>query len=319
MEFASFKENFDALTNFNVGQVNPEYLPWAFKTGREERLENPTIIDPRIRRSDDWDFPTNKFPTLGWLGRVHRGTPWQTVYFKAAPPPVRGQDKWLEPGVHYSLRAHPTNDWALADVFTVAQHPNASRGRLSVNQTNGAAWSALLSGAEVSTVVDAGGQQVVTNAIIQPVLVEPHVETIVRAINARREALPGKVFNSLREFMAIPQLTTNSPYLTPPYVSRIPPAGALTDRDYEAIPEKILSLIHVGEPRFVVYAFGQSLKPAPQSIVTGGNYRGLVTNYEVSGELATRTVMRVELDQANPPGPPIPRVIVESFNISSPD
>jgi len=43
---------------------------------------NVNVKDPLVRRSDDWDFPTNKFPNLGWLGRVHRGTPWQTVYLK---------------------------------------------------------------------------------------------------------------------------------------------------------------------------------------------------------------------------------------------
>ena len=36
-----------------------------------------------MSQSDNWNFPTNKYPTVGWLGRVHRGTPWQTVYFKA--------------------------------------------------------------------------------------------------------------------------------------------------------------------------------------------------------------------------------------------
>jgi hypothetical protein len=41
---------------------------------------NLSFKDPLVRGSDDWDFPTNKFPGIGWLGRVHRGTPWQTVY-----------------------------------------------------------------------------------------------------------------------------------------------------------------------------------------------------------------------------------------------
>ena len=36
-----------------------------------------------VTRSDDWDFPTNKFPNIGWLGRVHRGTPWQTIDMKS--------------------------------------------------------------------------------------------------------------------------------------------------------------------------------------------------------------------------------------------
>ena len=45
---------------------------------------NRTYKDPLIWCPDNWDFPTNKFPTVGWLGRVHRGTPWQTVYLKAS-------------------------------------------------------------------------------------------------------------------------------------------------------------------------------------------------------------------------------------------
>ena len=36
-----------------------------------------------MAQSDGWDFPTNKLPNIGWLGRVHRGSPWQTVYMKS--------------------------------------------------------------------------------------------------------------------------------------------------------------------------------------------------------------------------------------------
>ena len=49
--------------------------------------------DPRVRRSDDWDFPLNKFGNVGWLGRVHRGTPWQTIYLKAQAVP---EDTWID-------------------------------------------------------------------------------------------------------------------------------------------------------------------------------------------------------------------------------
>ena len=45
---------------------------------------NLAFKDPLVRVSDNWDFPANKFPTVGWLGRVHRGTPWQTIYLKAS-------------------------------------------------------------------------------------------------------------------------------------------------------------------------------------------------------------------------------------------
>src|ERR1044072_8889583 len=42
-------------------------------------------------------------------------------------------------------------DWRLLDVFTTAANENATRGLLSVNQTNRAAWSAVLSGVVVPT------------------------------------------------------------------------------------------------------------------------------------------------------------------------
>src|SRR5207247_5997556 len=104
--------------------------------------------DPGIWSPDNWDFPTNKFPSIGWLGRVHRGTPWQTIYLKAAEAPL---ENWLMPnGPSTSMAAHPTNDWRILDLFTTALHPNATRGQLSVNQTNQAAWSALLSGIAVT-------------------------------------------------------------------------------------------------------------------------------------------------------------------------
>jgi hypothetical protein len=224
------------------------------------------------------------------------------------------------------MRAHPTNDWRLADVFTVAQHPNASRGRLSVNQTNEAAWSALLSGIEVTTLTNTPAGVTASRAIAQPIVVEPAVRQIVEAINTRRENLRGKVFDRLSEFLAVPELTTDSPYLKAPYTTlRLPgpesPAFPLRDEDIERIPQESLSLLKPGEARFVIYAFGQSLKPAPQSVIPGGNYRGLCVNYEVTGELAARAIVRMELDYPQPPqpGPPRVRAVIESFNILPPD
>ena len=74
------------LTNSNLGcreravcalgrQSQPHPAAAGLRPPREGPLHHP--------RSDDWQFPTNKFPNLGWIGRVHRGTPWQTVYLKS--------------------------------------------------------------------------------------------------------------------------------------------------------------------------------------------------------------------------------------------
>ena len=44
----------------------------------------------------------------------------------------------------------PQNDWQLLDLFTTAHdNKNASRGQLSINQTNAAAWAAVLDGVMV--------------------------------------------------------------------------------------------------------------------------------------------------------------------------
>ena len=84
---------------------------------------------------------------------------------------------------------------------------------------------------------------------------------------------------------------------------------------YERIPQQILSLLKDDEPYVVIYAFGQSLRPAENSIVkTPGPYRNLCTNYVVTGEVATKTAVRIEklpLQQ----GKQLYRAVVESYNI----
>lgn len=64
------------------GRKNQRYRPWPSTLAEAANQYNIAHKDPLIRRSDDWQFPANKFPNIGWLGRVHRGTPWQTIYLK---------------------------------------------------------------------------------------------------------------------------------------------------------------------------------------------------------------------------------------------
>ena len=58
--------------------------------------------------------------------------------------------------------------------------------------------------------------------------------------------------------------------------------------------------------RYVIYGFGQALRPAQNGVEPGS---GLVTNYQVTAESATRAVLRVE--GANTVSP---HVIIESVN-----
>jgi hypothetical protein len=311
---------------FNIGKINQRYKPWGFPDDTKDGY-NFVFKDPQIRRSDDWQFPSNAFnpfPTIGWIGRVHRGTPWQTVFLKTpyvTPGPTGGfmvdqlshgiegwngrwvNSYWLGAGSDWT---YPTNDWRLLDGFTVAPNRNATRGLLSVNQSGAAAWSAVLCGAPLLT--NTSPEMTVgaffTNTFVEPG--SPAIYSIVNGINRWRDLQTNKVFNSIGDILQAPELTFASPALrfSPSQVQ-----GVIPDAAYESIPENILSLLKLGDPRFVVYSFAQTLKPAENSIVTSTKYFNLCTNYQVMGERATKTIFRVEGT------PDRPRIIKESFQV----
>ena len=66
---------------------------------------------------------------------------------------------------------------------------------------------------------------------------------------------------------------------------------------YEWLPQQVMSLLRCSSsPRYVIYCYGQALKPAPDSVYTGsqnnGAYFGMITNYQIVSEIATRAVVR---------------------------
>jgi hypothetical protein len=137
-------------------------------------------------------------------------------------------------------------------------------------------------------------------------------------------ASPGGTFYRLGDILAVPELTVNSPFL-----NSGDPRGRLMDLNdsvYERIPQQVLGLLKGPDhPRFVIYTWGQSLKPAERSLVTSGPYFGMCTNYQVTAEVATRAVVRVEGTPEYPrplsAQPPLPnlRPVVESFNVLPPE
>jgi hypothetical protein len=321
-----------------IGTNNIVYRPW----GGNPKMTNVSytlqdydlsIKDPGIRKSDDWQFPNGAIANIGWLGQVHRGTPWQTIYLKSAVAKTNDWFNWSN-----TYETHPTNDWKLVGLFTTAINDNASRGLLSINQTNRAAWSAVLSGVQVL----ANNNVDVT---IQPGSTQ--LVYIVDGINKiRSQMLPAPAgpgtFTNLGDILKVPHLTTSSPYIDygvplwdatvnynnnsyayyegkvyyyyqtvassnkPPDVNLTfwapvnqvtPQMMNLTDFIYERIPMQTLSLLNLEEePRLVIYSYGQSLKPADRSVQMSpllGALRGIVTNYTVTGEVLIRSVVRV--------------------------
>jgi hypothetical protein len=100
----------------------------------------------------------------------------------------------------------------------------------------------------------------------------------------------------------------------------------LNDAAYEWLPQQAMSLLTLGEPRFVIYSYGQALHPAADSVLLSGQYFQMCTNYQITAEVATRAVVRVEGSpdrrDANHPDPKKrypPHLVVESFNYLAPD
>jgi hypothetical protein len=324
----------------NQPKVVSAYAPWGVNprlgtsvdvglTDANSTAFDVAFKDPLIRRSDDWDFPTNKFPGLGWMGRVHRGTPWQTLYLKGLRPELGtqsandrylGRKSWIAWAGHRDTR--PEADWALLDLFTTAANDNAAKGLLSVNQTNLAPWSAIFSGVPVLT-NDVGAN--VARRFIEPA--SPQMTALHQGIQEARSLQPGGRFRTLGHVLASGSLSASkltnannqvvlrySPFLRPfdPYTNIV----QVRDEVVEMLPQQTLSLLRTEEPRVVIYAYGQALRPAANSIVTRpGIFFGLCTNYAVAGEFATRTVVRFD---GSPLLGPL-RPIVEDHRILTPE
>lgn len=353
------------------------YAPWGAGANLGIGVSAPALAvdmaykDPLITNSAAWSFPTptNAFASIGQLGRIHRGTPWQTVYLKSPVANIDSDDAGHISDRHHwkwwsgSHGTHPTNDWALLDTFSTALTENAARGMVGVNQTNLAAWSAILSGVPVlrrlstdganpvPTVLDpAGGNgssylhRIVagyTNAQGQAVrgIVSGFVHTNgwpgdpvvevgvgpdgnpVRQPRPRR-SLPR--FRSVGEICSVETLSAGSPLLEnilPDPNNPDRPFRPVPDEVVERIPQQILSLLKAEEPRYVVYSWAQTLRPAAGAVVTApGPFFGMATNYVVTGEFATKTVLRFEGSlSTNAPVTQTLRPVVEEHRVLTTD
>jgi hypothetical protein len=368
------------------GKVSDRYMPW----GQAGNLSKSTLYnvpadpnstynysykDPMVTAGDYWDFPTNKYPTVGWLGRVHRGTPWQTVYMKSLDILLQteqagsqtinvGAPTWqLWTGNVYNLfdaiNTAPDQDRLLFDLFTAAPDDDAMRGQLSINigaddPTNMlaglASWSALFSASVVLT-NNQTDQTLSFNPpnppsyglwTNQPLGAPPlggwlggnitnmAMWKIVTGINSARtnyvaypnpDGLRG-VFEHVGDILRVPQLSVQSPLLY--WNDQGQEQAGINDEMYEWLPQQMMGLMTVSgtpqsPPRYVVYCYGQTLKPAPNGLISSGSFFGMCTNYQVTAESAARVV--IEVHNTPTPGFPnvSPHVVIEQYNPLPPD
>jgi hypothetical protein len=343
-----------------VSPVGGRYQPWG-NNGQmagvagavDGNVYNMAYKDSLMWSPENWDFPTNMYPTVGWLGRVHRGTPWQTVYLKSTNilsfinnatrnVPVPGASTWanwtgnltlnpFQPGYYYdAINSAPQQDFLLFDIFTTRYNDNSVRGTLPVNVGMGrpdgglAAWSALFSGLAVlsnsAPAVLPGKPVTYTSLIMNPAGLDTTsplwriVNDPTNGINATRTNKvwnPAQAFTDAGAMLATPALSIQSPFLNLKGSQSI---YGINDEEYEWLPQQIMGLVRGTEQRFVLYCYGQTLRPAPNgTVLTGGQFFQLVTNYQVTAESEVRVVIRV--DNANTPHP---HAVVESYNVLPP-
>jgi hypothetical protein len=346
---------------FGADIIKGRYQPWgaAAPTSLQSPIfynfsnpYNPIYKDPGVWDPDYWNFPTNRYPTVGWIGRVHRGSPWQTVYLKATNVITSGNplgtNTWAawtgDRSLYDAANSAPVQDRLLFDLFTTRANDNAARGTLSVNQTNWAAWSAIFSGMVVLNNVTvlppvplkSGNfipQIISTNNLIQPVAVDGFntgLANLVAAINAQRASTnlvplngffnPDGVlgaFEHVGDILSTPALTVQSPFLN--WSNNLQQAYGINDAEYEWLPQQMMGLVRESPtPRYVIYGYGQALRPAPNGLVSsGGSNFGLVTNYQVVAESAVRAVVSVHAQLNTSGAYPVTNYTtrVESYNV----
>ena len=362
---------------FTLGKLNNNFQPWGGNPYlvAQSGLTMAESVDPLLFSleerdlgmygSDNWDFPTNKLPNIGWIGRVHRGTPWQTVYMKSTDITQQGYQlgsgqqktagtsvwaQWTgDQDVTYNqysdaINSAPNQDRLLFDLFTAGINDNATRGQLSVNtladqydsvanpDAGLAGWSAVLSGVVVPPVPGTTNSYSVINPA-GTAGANAFLDRVVTNINGTRSAfvsLDGTVgmFEHKGDILAAPMLTVQSPFLDLVHTN----LPTFNDEMYEWVPQQVMGLLRgQSTPRYVIYCYGQTLQPAINGYYTGGttlpdgeSVFGMVTNYQVTAESATRAVIRIDgLTDANgnplPASQQHPHAVIESINTLPPD
>jgi hypothetical protein len=286
----------------SMGSLNLAYQPWGGRHLPNRSDFNPNqfrydwrVKDPMVQQSDDWNFPSRESLSFEWLGRVHRGTPWQSVFLKPSNQTVGQWLNWNNDnvlitngnnGVIDAAFSHPTNDWRIANLWARWLNTNDLTGLLSINNPDTDAWAARLDGFTALTNSTSGELDSITiNSN------SPQAESIAQAIQTARAntnsmsgiVFPMQVFREPGDVLATPQLSIGSPFLNTngfPNVNLNGNAAAngITDATLEKIPTQLLPLLRAD-------SFGKIVPANGQLEMSFSGYDGHAYAIEVSSNL----------------------------------
>jgi hypothetical protein len=257
---------------FTLGRLNYNFQPWGgnpylnvnnSQSQQQQGTYNIAERDPLVYGPDDWDFPTNQALSIEWLGQVHRGTPWQTIYLKSpdilqeiisttgAPEP--GISAWAEwtgdtilTSNYYAdaFNMAPAQDWKIAGILAAMFNTNSFSSLMSVNDPSTNDWQDALDGlVAVTNSTPAEFLDISSDS--------PQASIIASAIEAQRMGELTGNFVNLGDVLATPQLSVQSPFLD------LSSSNNITDEEYEAIPSQLLSLLRVDSIGSAAMASGQ--------------------------------------------------------------
>jgi hypothetical protein len=191
-----------------------------------------------VRNSDDWDFPSGEPLSLQTIGRIHRGTPWQTIYLKSGnilqpPTDLLSWKHWIgDMDNDIAFQTAPTNDWHLVGLLAPLINTNDLRQLLSVNNPDSEKWLSALDG--FSAFTNSTPQQEILLSSNSP-----QARVIADAISRTRLAQSGNYFWNIGDILPTPELSDASPWLNTNYFNYQP----LSDSAMEAIPSQLLPLL----------------------------------------------------------------------------
>ncbi|MGN6644649.1 MAG: hypothetical protein ACTHKU_16790 [Verrucomicrobiota bacterium] len=220
-----------------LGGYNPlsaHHRPWGGNPNQPVETSpptqfNPAVKDPLIGRSDDWNFPSGEPLDFATLGRIHRGTPWQTIYLKSLEA---DSNTWALWSGNSDISSKPVAD---RDLVTLLDYWRAAdpRFRLSINTPNPDAWLAALSGLAVLTNASPDVELTVSTNTPQAVL-------LANTLSQARMLQPLGYLSAVGDILSVPELSFASPWLN---TNELYSQFATSDAALEKIPGQLLSLL----------------------------------------------------------------------------
>ena len=255
------------ISGLTLNELGLHYQPWGLSRLMAEfpyldtNAYNLAYKDPLVMGSDSWNFPTNQTWNPNWLGQIHRGTPWQTIYLKAPNIIFEtnsfdqsiGINTWsIWSGFTNLVEAQfgsPIGDGYLDGLLCAILNTNPATAYFNVNTTNSAAWT-----------VPFDGLFVVTNIASAVTFTElssnsPSVAALANAILSTQASMPGRLFTDVSDVLTTPALSTQSPFLN--WSDPVQQRTGITDAAYEALPAQLLGQLGLASLGTVVFANGQ--------------------------------------------------------------